>query len=259
MSYCTANLVVGNGTQKDHFSLIKDFFLNNPVCQFELESETEGIELVLKYKNFKLTLTGQSNNASSYASYIHFKNDTTSEQTITFSTSQSYNYSGAVSNASKEYREINVFLSFKNDILFLIVSPYSYRHPLEALFKKDLSSTQARQWTYLVNEDSIRTYGYNNLSTYYINISNFIKYDVVSLVSSPLEPDSIIFMPKTTYKNINSGGYHVKFLDNVVTLSGSSLGDLYLIDDKTYLAISGRIGIEIGEKVDYTPSQEITV
>ena len=59
-------------------------------------------------------------------------------------------------------------------------------------------------------------------------------------------------------KFITLNGEDVQVGGNVVTLSGSSLGNLYLIDDKTYLAISGKIGIEIGEKVDYTPLQEAT-
>lgn len=261
MSYCSEELA-GKTNLIGLLKSIKNFFLNNEVCKFSVETENYDTQnvynsyLQLKYKNLIVKFKSYGNNTRSSSLYftawdINGKTyDNTTDFIGVYMIDSSNDY---VYDSSVVLRNIGVFLLKTNDILMIGVSPYG-RTPLSDYF----STLSPSGFVYYEENKNFFKYWTKSNPYDWIDGETSIKYNFRPLTNTPKDDTKIIFIPKTQLVNVEFSNKFEDFYEGLFSAAGVTAGDFYSFNSKVYFAIFPNILIEAGEKIKYNPPQEVS-
>lgn len=241
---------------------IKNFFLNNEVCKFSVESEKYDTEKVynsylqLKYKNLIIKFKSYGNETRN--SFLYFTawdiNGKTMDNTQGFinvymiDSSNDYVYDSSV-----VLRSIGVFLLKTNDILMIGISPYGIT-PLSNYF----STSSKGGFCYYEENKNFFKYWTSSNEYAWIDGETSMKYNFRPLTNTPKDDTKIIFIPKTQLVNVEFSNKFEDFYEGLYSAAGATVGDFYSFNNKVYFAIFPDILVEAGEKIKYNPPQEVS-
>lgn len=242
---------------------IKNFFLNNEICKFSVETEnydTENIYksyLQLKYKN--LIINFRSPNSTSSAKNTNLKvtawdinKKTNNGESALITLTMIPFSSSSIYDDTVISRSIGVFLLKTNDILMIGLSPYN-QTPLLNYF----STTSRSGFCCYEEKKNFFAYWTSEPSYNWIDGTTSMKYSFKSLINTPKDNSKIIFVPKTQLVNAVVDNAFEDFYEGMSTAAGATVGDFYSFNNKVYFAIFPDVLVEAGEKIKYNPPQEV--
>lgn len=260
MSYYNAEILAGKTNLIGMLKSIKNFFLNNEVCKFSVESEKYDTEKVynsylqLKYKNLIIKFTGCGSDSSNEFLRVYVwdvNKKVFNSNDILYYVKMVGNISYSIYDSSMTTRNINIFLLKTDDILTIGISPYGI-NPL--LDYQNVSSN----YGFIYYEENKNFFKYCKNSSLYDWQSGdtSIRYNFIKLTNTPRDDNKIIFIPKTQQINLDFSNQFEEFYEGLFSAAGATAGDFYSFNDKVYFAIFPNILIEAGEKIKYNPPQE---
>lgn len=240
---------------------IKNFFLNNEICKFSVETENYDTEevyqsyLQLKYKNLIINFRSYGSSDSNTTLYFTAwdTNGKTHKNTAPLIAVNMVN-SSSTSNIYDETtvsRSIGVFLLKTNDILMIGISSY-YQTPLLNYF----STTSQTGFCCYEEKKNFFAYWNSNPSYDWIDSATSMEYSFKPLINTPKDNSKIIFIPKTQLVNAVVDNAFEDFYEGMSTAAGATAGDFYSFNNKVYFAIFPDVLVEAGEKIKYNPPQE---
>lgn len=260
MSYCSEEILAGKTNLIGLLKSIKNFFLNNEVCKFSVETENYDTQhvynsyLQLKYKNLIVKFKSYGDDTRSSTLYftawdINGKTyDNTKSFINVYMVDRSNDY---VYDSSVVLRSIGVFLLKTNDILMIGISPYGIT-PLSDY----LSTSSSSGFVYYEENKNFFKYWISSQSYHWIDGETSMKYSFTGLTNTPKDDTKIIFIPKTQLVNVEFSNKFEDFYEGLYSAAGATAGDFYSFNSKVYFAIFSGILIEAGEKITYNPPQE---
>lgn len=260
MSYCSEEILAGETNLIGLLKSIKNFFVNNEVCKFSVETENYDTQYVynsylqLKYKNLIIKFRGSGSDSTNDQLYftawdINKKTHTNTDSLIGVSMMEYHNY--GVFDSGVYLKSIGVFLLKTNDILMIGISPYGIT-PLSDYFS---TSSQSGFCYYEENKNFFKYWTKSN-SYDWIDGETSMKYNFRPLTNTPKDDTKIIFIPKTQLVNVAFSNKFEDFYEKLFSAAGATAGDFYSFNNKVYFAIFPNILIETGEKIKYNPPQE---
>lgn len=256
MSYYNTEILAGKTNLIGMLKSIKNFFLNNEVCKFSVESEKYDTDKVynsylqLKYKNLIIKFTGSG--ADSSNEYLRVWAWDINKKVFTSDRALYYikmvgSISSSVQDTSLFPRSINIFLLKTDDILTIGISPYG---------TNPLSDYQHTTFIYYEENKNFFRYCDGNKLYDWTSGDTSMKYSFARLTNTPKDDTKIIFIPKTQLVNVEFSNKFEDFYEGLYSAAGATAGDFYSFNSKVYFAIFSGILIEAGEKIKYNPPQE---
>lgn len=261
MSYCNTEIMAGKTDLIGMLKSIKNFFLNNEVCKFSIESENYDTDKVynsylrLKYKNLIIKFQGHGNDVQNGNLYVYVW-----DANKKVFTSNNYLFTTYMISGSSDYvfdytitiRSINIFLLKTDDILTIGISPYGKK----PLLNYRTTSSEGSFIYYEENKNFFRYWVSSASSIYWTSGDTSMRYDLIPLTNTPKDESKIIFTHKTQQISVDFSYLFEEFYEGLFGAAGATAGDFYSFDDKVYFAIFSNILIEAGEKIKYNPPQE---
>lgn len=240
------------GTFKDFMKAIKDFFLNNNCCKFELEEDIKNDDNAVAFTVCKnnLKIEFSKNLSDTYRRSILYK--------ISFKENKQ-NYSGTfdyISNndssiETEAFRTMNIFLNYSLEDQIISFSLFGYSN--NSIWSLDNGSA-----SYLYFEKMklfFQTYWYNQRVQPLKGVD--LEQEMSIFLSSLLrynnkDASKIIFLNKVSCVESQQNAF-LYFLDPLVSIDKDDTpGRIYRINEENYLIIQSRIALPIGEKIEYT-------
>ena len=261
MSYYNAEILAGKTDLIGMLKSIKNFFLNNEVCKFSVESEKYDTEKVynsylqLKYKNLIIKFTGYGSDASNESLKVYVwdvNKKVFNSNEILYYVKMTGNSSYTIYDSSMITRDINIFLLKTDDILTIGISPYGV-NPLSDYQNVSLD------YGFIYYEENKNFFKYCRGNSLYDWKSGdtSMRYNFIKLTNTPKDNTKIIFIPKTQQINIDFSNQFEEFYEGLFSAAGATAGDFYSFNDKVYFAIFPNTLIEAGKKIIYNPPQEV--